>query len=88
MHDELVAKLEGTFTAPVERIVRAEYADPDGDPAWCHNSCAADLTLTLSRRVRGRWKIDRELVSHGRGHFEIAGRTPDPAVTRLHTTID
>ncbi len=81
------AKLEGTFTCPVDRLVRAEYADPDGELAWCHNSCAADLTLTLSRRVRGRWKVDRDLMSRGRAHFEIAGREPDLAVTRLHTTI-
>ncbi len=83
----LTAKLEGVFSAPAERIVRTEYVDPDGAPAWCHNTCAADLMLTLSRRVRGRWRVDRELFSAGRGHFELAGREPDLAVTRVHTTI-
>lgn len=83
----LTARLEGTFTTTVDRMVRAEYVDPDGEPAWCHNGCAADLTLTLSRRVRGRWRVDRRLTSTGRGHFELAGRAPDPAVTRLHTLL-
>ncbi|HVV87913.1 MAG TPA: hypothetical protein VHE35_32960 [Kofleriaceae bacterium] len=84
----LTAKLEGELTAPPERFVRAEYADPDGEPAWCHNTCAADLKLTLSRRVRGRWKVERELASAGRAHFELGARDPDPAVTRLHQTIE
>lgn len=83
----LTARLEGTFTCPIERMVRAEYTDPSGELAWCHNSCAADLTLTLSRRSWGRWKVDRDLMSRGRAHFEIAGHEPDLAVTRLHTTI-
>jgi hypothetical protein len=84
----LTAKLEGEFTAPVERFVRAEYADPDGEPSWCHNTCAADLTLRLSKRVLGGWKLERELHAPGRGHFELAGREADPAVTRLHQTIE
>lgn len=83
----LTAKLEGELTCDPAQMVRAEYADPDGEPSWCHNSCAADLTLTLSRRVRGRWKVDRTLTAPGRGHFELAGRAPDPAVTRLHVTV-
>jgi hypothetical protein len=84
----LTAKLEGEYRCPPERLVRAEYADPDGEPAWCHNGCAADLTLKLWRRAGLGWKLERELQAPGRGHFEIAGRTPDPAVTRLHTTIE
>ncbi len=83
----LTVRLEGTFTAPLDRIVRAEYVDPDGAPSWCHNSCAADLTLTLSRRVRGRWRVDRTLRAPGGGHFELASRQPDPAVTRQHVTV-
>ena len=84
----LLARLEGTFTCATDRLVRADYVDPGGERAWCHNSCVADLTLTLSRRVRGRWRTERALRSDGRAHFELAGRAPDPAVTRLHTTID
>ena len=84
----LTAKLEGTYTAPLDRMVRAEYADPDGDAAWCHNSCVADLTLKLSRRVRGRWRVDRELIARGRGHFELGARTADRAITRPHASIE
>lgn len=83
----LTAKLEGDFSAPLDRFVRAEYADPDGEPAWCHNTCAADLTLRLSRRTLGGWRLERELRSAGRAHFEVAGRQPDGAVTHLHTTV-
>jgi hypothetical protein len=84
----LTAKLEGEYTCAPERMVRAEYADPDGDPAWCHNTCAADLTLKLSRRVGLGWKLERELRSSGGGHFELGSRDPDAAITRVHTTIE
>lgn len=81
-------RLEGEFSCRPEDLVRASYHDPDGEPSYCHNSCIGDLRLTLSRRVRGRWRETARLVAPRRGHFEIAGRTKDPAVTAEHVTVE
>jgi hypothetical protein len=81
-------RLEGEFSCRPEDLVRASYTDPDGEPSYCHNSCIGDLRLTLSRRVRGRWKETARLVAPRRGHFEVAGRTRDAAVTAEHVTVE
>ncbi len=83
----LTARLEGEFSCRPEDLVRAEYHDPDGEPSYCHNSCVADLRVTVYRRAGTRWREDVRLVAPRRGHFEIAGRTPDPAVTNRHVTV-
>jgi hypothetical protein len=84
----LTERLEGELSCRPEDMVRAHYHDPDGDPSFCHNTCVGDLRLTLSRRIRGRWKESATLVAPRRGHFEVAGRAPDPAVTREHVTVE
>ena len=81
-------RLEGEFSCRPEDMVRASYHDPDGEPSYCHNTCIGDLRLTLSRRVRGRWKETAHLVAPRRGHFEVAGRERDPAVTAEHVTVE
>ncbi len=81
-------RLEGEFSCRPEDLVRASYHDPDGEASYCHNSCIGDLRLTLSRRVRGRWRETARLVAPRRGHFEVAGRTKDPAVTAEHVTVE
>ncbi|HVK72388.1 MAG TPA: hypothetical protein VM734_03680 [Kofleriaceae bacterium] len=84
----LTTKVEGEFSCRPEDLVRAHYHDPDGEPSYCHNSCVADLRVTVFRRSRGRWREDVRLLAPRRGHFEIAARTPDPAVTNEHVTVD
>jgi hypothetical protein len=84
----LTEKLEGEFSCRPEDLVRAHYHDPDGEPSFCHNTCIGDLRLTVSRRIRGRWRESARLVAPRRGHFEIAGRTKDPAVTAEHVTVE
>jgi hypothetical protein len=69
-------------------MILAEYADPDGDPCFCANTEVADLAVTLWRRSRlGRFKEDVRLHAPGTGHFEVASRKPDPAITRLHALV-
>lgn len=84
----LFERLDGEFSCLPDAMVRATYADPDGAPSYCHNTCIGDLRLTLSRRIRGRWKESATLLAPRRGHFEIAARTPDPLVTTPHAAID
>jgi hypothetical protein len=81
-------RIEGEFTCRPQDLVRAHYHDPDGEPSYCHNSCVGDLRLTLFRRVHGRWRESAHLLAPRRGHFEIAGRTKDPAVTQDHVTVE
>jgi len=43
--------------------------------------------------VRGRGRFGKlveaaRLTAPGTAHFEIGARTPDPAITRHHVTID
>jgi hypothetical protein len=68
-------------------MVRANYHDPDGDPSYCHNTCAGDLRLRVLRRAGLGWKERATLVAPRRGHFEVAGRARDPAVTRVHVEV-
>ena len=84
------AKLEGEFTCRPDDMLLTEYVDPDGDPAFCHNSCAADLTVTLWRRSPfvGRFREDRKLTVRRMGHFEWAARAGDAFnVKRVHTSV-
>jgi hypothetical protein len=83
----LFERLDGEFSCRPDDLVRASYHDPDGEPSFCHNTCIGDLRLTLSRRVRGRWRESARLVAPRRGHFEVAGRDRDQAVTREHVTV-
>jgi hypothetical protein len=84
---DLTTRVEGEFSCRPEDLVRTHYLDPDGEDSYCHNSCVGDLRVTVFRRVRTRWREDLRLVAPRRGHFEIAGRAPDPAVTKDHVTV-
>ena len=81
------ARIEGEFSCRPEDLVRAHYHDPDGEPSYCHNTCVGDLRVTVFRKTGGKWREDLRLLAPRRGHFEIAGRTPDPAVTKDHVTV-
>lgn len=84
----LTERIEAEFSCRPEDLVRAHYHDPDGEPSYCHNTCVGDLRVTVLRRVRGRWREAARLVAPRRGHFEVAGRAPDPAVTTDHITVE
>jgi hypothetical protein len=84
----LTARIEGEFSCRPEDMVTAHYHDPDGEPSYCANTCVGDLRVTLFRRSGARWREAARLVAPRRGHFEVAGRDRDPAVTKDHVTID
>lgn len=82
------ARIEGEYACRPEDMILAEYADPDGDPCWCANTEVADLRVTVWRRsLLGRFKEAARLHAPGTGHFEVASRKPDPAITRLHALV-
>jgi len=81
------AKLVGELTCPPERMLNCPYVDPDGSNLWCRNTEIGDAKLTLYRRSGLGWREYRTLSSTGRAHFEIGGRTRDPAVTREHILV-
>jgi hypothetical protein len=82
-------RLTGEYACRPEDMVLTEYADPDGDPAYCANTEVADLRVTVHRRSRvwRRWQEQARLEADKTGHFEVAGREPDPAIARRHVTV-
>lgn len=81
-------RLEGEYTCRPEDMVLTEYADPDGEPSWCANTEVADLRVTVWRRgMLGTFKEYARLHAPRTGHFEVAGRSPDPAITKQHTAV-
>jgi hypothetical protein len=70
-------------------MVLTEYADPDGEPSFCHNTEVADLRVTVWRRSRlwKRWQEQARLNADKSGHFEVGSRTPDPAIVRRHVSV-
>lgn len=82
------ARIEGEFSCRPEDMITAHYHDPDGEASYCANTTVGDLRVTLFRRSGARWREAARLVAPRRGHFEVAARTRDPAVTKDHVTID
>ncbi|MBI4575803.1 MAG: hypothetical protein HY722_06015 [Planctomycetes bacterium] len=76
------ARVEGEVLCPPGRLLRAEYADPDGSPAWCHNSEVATSRVRVWRRAAPGlpWREAGELVSNGTTHAEWGERSPSPEV--------
>jgi len=80
-------RLEGSFTCSPEQMVSCPYVDPDGQELTCVNSEIGDVEIIVQRRRGLRWAEERQLISTGRGHFEIGSRARDPAVTRRHVLV-
>jgi Tocopherol cyclase len=83
-------KIEASFTCRADDMILCEYVDPDGDPAFCHNSCCADLAVTVWKRspLVGRWREHRKLVAHHTAHFEWLGRAGDALhVKKVHQLV-
>lgn len=81
------ARVEGEYTCRPEDMISTEYADPDGEPSYCANTEVADLRVTVWRRGLLRFREAARLVAPKTGHFEVAGRSPDPAIARRHTAV-
>ena len=82
-------KIEGEFRCRPEDKVLSEYVDPDGEKLYCANSCVADLEVVVMRRstMFARWAEQARLRAPQAGHFEVAGRAPDPAIEKRHVPL-
>src|SRR5690606_37102044 len=83
----LTAKVEGELACSPEQMLNAPYVDPDGTDLWCANTEIGNVRLNLYKRSGLGWREHRVLTATRRAHFEIGGRTRDPAVTREHITV-
>jgi len=82
-------KIDAELTCRPEDMVMVEYVDPDGEPAYCHNTECADAKVTLWRRSPfvGRFREHRVLTSKKCAHFEWVARAGDPMVKKRHVAI-
>jgi hypothetical protein len=80
-------KLEGEMSAPPERFVSALYEDPDGKHLYCANTEIGDARVTVYKRAGLGWREYRRLEAPHRAHFELGGRTRDPAVVHEHVLV-
>jgi hypothetical protein len=82
-------RIEGGYSCRPEDMVIAEYADPDGEPCYCANTEVADLWLRVYRRSGWlrRWLEQARIAALGCGHFEVGGRSVDPAIQRRYLTL-
>jgi hypothetical protein len=65
--------------APRESLVGVTYYDPDGQLAYCYNSEASSMRVSVydkTRRAGSPWMLRETLESDGRAHFEYAQREP------------
>src|SRR5439155_53114 len=79
-------KIEAELTCRPDDMIMAEYVDPDGEPAYCHNTECADARVTVWRRSPfvGRFRQHRTLASSAGAHFEWAARAGYPLVRKRH----
>ena len=83
-------RVEASFDCRPQDMILTEYVDPDGDAAFCHNTCAGNVKIVVKRRSPfvGRWKEDRTLTATGTAHWEWGARAGDIAnVKRIHIAV-
>ncbi len=80
-------KVEGELSCEPQHMVQAPYLDPDGTEVFCSNTEIGHARVTVFRRAGLGWREHRTLEAHHRAHFELGGRTRDPAITREHTLV-
>jgi hypothetical protein len=74
--------------APRPSLVGVTYNDPDGDLAYCYNSEASSMRVSVFDKAwHGRfpWLLRETLEAPGRAHFEYAQREPVPGLELLVT---
>jgi hypothetical protein len=74
--------------APRPSLVGVTYDDPDGDLAYCYNSEAASMRVSVFDKAwHGRfpWLLRETLEAPGRAHFEYGQREPVPGLDLLVT---
>jgi hypothetical protein len=83
-------RVEARFTCRPEDMVLCEYLDPDGDPAFCHYTGAADGEILVKRRspFGGRFRDHKRLLARRTVHFEWGGRAGDVVrVKKTHVLV-
>ena len=68
-------RLEGTFSAPVERFVGVDYHDPDGRIAHCLNTKIADGAIALYGRGSRGWEQLLAATCDRSAALEVGSRT-------------
>lgn len=80
-------RLTGSVRVDHDRLIRADYADPDGSARYCHNSEVSGCRLTLMERRAAGFEEIAELSSETTVHAEWGGRTPAPQVIHHHDAV-
>lgn len=82
--------LEVQFSCSADDMLRTEYVDPDGTPAFNHYAGAASCTMLLKRRLcpGAAWRIERTFRSDQGAQFEWAGRAGDSLVRKRHVLVN
>lgn len=90
------ARVEGTLSARHEDLVLTEYEDPDGEPAYCHNTVVGGCEVLIQRRrhqfpvvgaALSGWQDWRRLRTAGRAHWEWGARAGDSRVKQRHVEL-
>lgn len=86
----LTTQIEAQFSCSPDDMLRTEYIDPDGAPAYNHFAGAAGCRLVLSRRIGpgAPWRIFKELRTERGAQFEWAGRAGDSLVKKHHILVE
>jgi hypothetical protein len=83
-------RVEAVFSCQADDMVRAQYVDPDGAPAYCHFTATGSCKMTISRRPfpGTKWTVSEELRSENGAQFEWGGRVGDSLVKKRHLLIE
>lgn len=83
-------RAEAVLSCRADDMVRCEYVDPDGAPAYCHFAPTGSCNLTLWRRAwpGARWRLWQQLSTRYGAQFEWAGRAGDSTVKKRHLLIE
>ena len=83
-------RVEAKLSCRPEDMILTEYLDPDGDPAFCHNTCAGSAEIVVKKRSPfvGRWRDHKTLRAEQLAHFEWGARAGDIVrVRKTHQSV-
>ncbi len=88
--ENLYRKATAVFSCEPDEMVRTEYLDPDGTPAYCHFTGTANCQLTLWRRSfpGAKWEPWQSLRTEKGAQFEWGGRAGDSLVKKRHQLVE
>ncbi|HOO55567.1 MAG TPA: tocopherol cyclase family protein [bacterium] len=82
--------IKGEISCRADDLVRADYLDPDGEEAFCHNTEVASCNISVYKRKNmfSAWTECNRLGAEKTCHVEFAGRTPDARVKKIIEDAD